>query len=79
MAHLLAAQLAAFLAVLLFASAAHKGMRLARTRKVVQEFAGVPRPASAAVARPPLIGELLAAAALLAPAYRPVAAPRWRR
>ncbi len=69
-AHLLGAQLAAFLAVLLLASAAHKGMRFARTRKVVQEFAGVPRPASAAAAWAAALCELLAGAALLAPAYR---------
>ncbi len=73
-AHLLAAQLAAFLAVLLLASAAHKGMRFARTRKAAQEFAGVPRAASAAVAIAAALGELLAAAALLAPAYRLVGA-----
>jgi|GEM_PF-965758 len=69
-ARLLVAQVAAFLAVLLLASAAHKGMRFAHIRKVVQEFVRVPRSASAAVAFAAALGELLAAAALLAPAYR---------
>jgi hypothetical protein len=69
-ARLLVAQLAAFLAVLLLASAAHKGMRFARTRKVVHEFAGVPRAAAAAVAFAAALGELLAAAALFVPTYR---------
>ena len=69
-ARLLAAQLAAFLAILLLASAAHKGMRFAHTRKVVQDFVGVPRPAAAAVAFAAVLGELLAAAAALVPAYR---------
>lgn len=69
-ARLLAAQLAAFLAMLLLASAAHKGVRFAHARKAVREFAGVPRSASAAVASAAAVGELLAAAALLVPAYR---------
>jgi hypothetical protein len=70
LARLLVSQLAAFLAILLLVSAAHKGMRFAYTRKVVQEFVGVPRPASAAVAIAAALGELSAAAALLSPAYR---------
>jgi hypothetical protein len=69
-ARLLVSQLAAFLAMLLSASAAHKGLRFARTRKVVHEFVGVPPSASAAVAVAAALGELLAAAALLVPAYR---------
>jgi len=69
-AQVLGAQLAAFLAVLLLASAAHKGMRFAHTRKVVHEFAGVPRSAAAAVASAAALGELLACAALFIPAYR---------
>jgi hypothetical protein len=69
-ARLLGAQLAAFLAVLLLVSAAHKGMRFAHTRKVVHTFAGVPRAASAAVALAAALGELLAAAALFVPTYR---------
>jgi len=69
-ARLLVSQLAAFLAILLLASAAHKGMRFAHTRKVVQDFVGVPRPAAAAVAFAAVLGELLAAAAALVPAYR---------
>jgi hypothetical protein len=69
-AQVLGAQLAAFLAALLLASAAHKGMRFAHTRKVVHEFAGVPRSAAAAVAIAAALGELIAAAALFVPAYR---------
>jgi uncharacterized membrane protein YphA (DoxX/SURF4 family) len=46
----LLAQLAAFLAVLLVASAAHKALAWRRTRAVVQNFAGVPRPAASAAA-----------------------------
>jgi hypothetical protein len=69
-AQLLAAQLAAFLAALLLASAAHKGIRFAHARKVVHEFAGVPRTLAAAVAMAAALGELVAAAALLVPAYR---------
>lgn len=69
-AQLLATQLAAFLAALLLASAAHKLMRFAHARNVVHEFAGVPRSAAAAVAIAAALGELLAAAALFVPAYR---------
>jgi hypothetical protein len=46
----LLAQLAAFLAVLLIASAAHKAARFARTREVVVNFAGVPGSAAAVAA-----------------------------
>jgi hypothetical protein len=42
----LLAQLAAFLAVLLIASAVHKALTWRHTRTVVQNFAGVPRPAA---------------------------------
>ena len=69
-AQLLGAQLAAFLAALLLASAAHKGMRFAHARKVVHEFAGVPRSAATAVAIAAALGELIAAAALFVPVYR---------
>jgi len=49
-AAVLLAQLAAFLALLLAASAAHKALSWRRTRSVVQNFAGVPHAAAAAAA-----------------------------
>ena len=47
-AAVLLAQLAAFLAVLLVASAAHKALAWRRTWMVVQDFGGVPRAAASA-------------------------------
>jgi hypothetical protein len=47
---LLSSQIAAFLALLLAASAAHKALRFARARSAAQEFAGVPAAAAAAAA-----------------------------
>jgi hypothetical protein len=69
-ARVLVSQLSAFLALLLVASAVHKWVRWAHTRKVVHDFVGVPRSASAGVALAAALGELLAAAALFAPTYR---------
>jgi hypothetical protein len=66
----LAAQVAAFLAFLLAASAAHKGWNWGRTLQVVREFAGVPRSAAAAAAVAAGILEWLAAALLFVPSYR---------
>jgi uncharacterized membrane protein YphA (DoxX/SURF4 family) len=69
-AGVLLAQLAAFLAVLLTASAAHKAFSWRRTRSVVQDFAGVPRPAASAAAFAACALEALAGALLLLPGYR---------
>ncbi len=69
-ARLLICQIAAFLALLLAASAVHKGMRWADTKRVVQEFAGVPRWAAPAAAAAAALAESLAALLLFAPAYR---------
>jgi hypothetical protein len=71
---LLAAQAAAFLALLLIASAIHKIVRPARTREVMQEFAGVPpRFAYLALIGVPL-AELVAGFGLAVPAGRAAAA-----
>jgi hypothetical protein len=66
----LAAQVAAFLAFLLAASAAHKWWRWRATLEVVRDFAGVPRTAAAAAAI--IVGavEWLSAALLFVPSYR---------
>ena len=66
----LAAQLAAFLAFLLAASAAHKWWRWEQTLGVVRDFAGVPRGASRAAAVTVGVVEWLAAALLFVPSYR---------
>jgi methylamine utilization protein MauE len=71
---LLGSQLAAFLALLLAASAMHKGVRWAHTQSVIHEFAGVPRAAAAWAAVAALLGELLAAALLFVPASRLIGA-----
>jgi uncharacterized membrane protein YphA (DoxX/SURF4 family) len=71
---LLAAQAAAFLALLLIASAIHKIVRPAHTREVMQEFAGVaPRFAYLALIGVPLV-ELVAGFGLAVPAGRTAAA-----
>ena len=67
---LLAAQLAAFLALLLAVAAVHKWVRWDHTRGVVHEFAGVPRAAAAWGVAGAGIAELLAAALLIVPAQR---------
>ena len=72
---LLSSQIAAFLAMLLAASAAHKALRFARARAAAHEFAGVPPVAAAAAAAGVAFAETLAAVLLIAPAYR--AAGAW--
>jgi uncharacterized membrane protein YphA (DoxX/SURF4 family) len=69
-AQLLIAQLAAFLALLLAASSIHKWLRFRHTRSVVHQFAGVPRAAAPWAAAAAALGELLAGALLIVPAYR---------
>ncbi len=66
----LAAQLAAFLAFLLAASATHKWWRWQHTLEVVRDFAGVPRKAARAAAMTVGAVEWLAAALLFLPSYR---------
>jgi uncharacterized membrane protein YphA (DoxX/SURF4 family) len=71
---LLADQAAAFLALLLIASAIHKLVRPARTREVIEEFAGIPqRFAYLALIGVPL-AELVAGVCLASPAGRTAAA-----
>jgi uncharacterized membrane protein YphA (DoxX/SURF4 family) len=69
-AGVLLAQLAAFLALLLVASAAHKALAWRRTRKVVENFAGVPRPAASAAAGAACVIEGVAGLLLILPDYR---------
>jgi Methylamine utilisation protein MauE len=69
-AGVLLAQLAAFLALLLIASAAHKAVGWRRTRRVVENFAGVPRPAAAVAAFAACAAEALAGASLVVPELR---------
>jgi hypothetical protein len=66
----LAAQVAAFLAFLLAASAAHKWYRWKDTIRVVGDFGGVPRAAATPVALAVGLTEWLAAALLFSPSYR---------
>jgi hypothetical protein len=72
---LLSSQIAAFLALLLAASAVHKALGFARARTAANEFAGVPPGAAAAAAAAAAFAETLAAVLLIAPAYR--AAGAW--
>jgi uncharacterized membrane protein YphA (DoxX/SURF4 family) len=67
---ILAAQLAAFLALLLTASAAHKWSRWEHTLGVARDFAGVPRAAAPAAAVGVGLAEWSAAVLLFLPAYR---------
>jgi hypothetical protein len=69
---LLAAQLAAFLALILLASGLHKLIRRARSQAVVREFAGVPRALAPFTVLAIATAELLAGLMLLMPAYRAV-------
>ncbi len=69
-AGVLLAQLAAFLAVLLLVSALHKVLTWRRTWTVVQDFAGVPRPAASAAAVAACAIEGLAGLLLVLPDYR---------
>ena len=66
----LLAQLAAFLAALLIASAAHKALTWRRTRSVVQDFAGVPRRAASFAAVAACALEGIAGLLLVLPDYR---------
>jgi uncharacterized membrane protein YphA (DoxX/SURF4 family) len=66
----LLAQLAAFLAVLLAGSAIHKTFGWRRTRAVVRDFAGVPRPAAAGAAAAVVAIEALAGLLLILPDHR---------
>jgi hypothetical protein len=67
---ILSAQCAAFLALLLAASAAHKWSRWQHTLGVAQDFAGVPSAAAPAAALGVGLAEWLAAGLLFLPAYR---------
>jgi hypothetical protein len=69
-ARLLISQLAAFVALLLVASAIHKVMRRERAERVVHEFAGVSRSAAPWTVLGVAFGELLAGTLLFLPAYR---------
>jgi len=69
-AELLATQLAAFLALLLATTAAHKGWRFAHARSVAHEFAGVPRAAAPAAVLFASLLEAGAAVLLIVPSGR---------
>lgn len=69
-ADVLLAQLAAFLAALLIGSAAHKALSWRRTRKVVEDFAGVPRSAAMLAGIAACASEGLAGLLLIVPEYR---------
>jgi uncharacterized membrane protein YphA (DoxX/SURF4 family) len=69
-AGILLAQIAAFLAVLLIASAVHKVFGWRRTRIVMQDFGGVPRHAASAAALAVCAIEALAGALLILPDHR---------
>lgn len=73
-AAVLLAQIAAFLAVLLIASAVHKAFSWRRTRIVVQDFAGVPRRGASTAAFVACALEVLAGALLMLPDHRRVGA-----
>ena len=69
-AGVLLAQVGAFLAVLLIASAIHKAFSWRRTRSVVEDFGGVPRRAASAAALAACAIEALAGALLILPDHR---------
>ncbi len=71
---ILIAQLAAFLALLLLASAIHKAIRWPHTQRVIRDFAGIPAAASSMTALAAALIEALAAVLLFAPAERPAGA-----
>jgi hypothetical protein len=73
-AELLSSQLAAFLALLLAASAIHKSLRFGRARSVMHEFAGVPRAAAPLAVAAACLGEGLSAVLLIVPASRSIGA-----
>lgn len=66
----LAAQLAAFQALLLVASAAHKLLNGSYSRNVVRRFAGTPASLTAAALAGAISGEAAAAVLLMLPSYR---------
>jgi hypothetical protein len=66
----LSAQIAAFLALLLAASAAHKVLGFTRARSAAHEFAGVPRTAAAAAAAAVIFAETLGATLVIVPSWR---------
>jgi len=70
-----AAQLAAFLALLLIVSAAHKVSQRARTRRAAQQLGGLPAGAAAFLAFGAAIAEAIAGSLLLLPTTR--AAGAW--
>ena len=70
----LAAQLAAFEALLLLASASHKIVRWSYSRTVVRQFAGVPSVLAAASLSGVVLIELAAAVMLVVPSKRAVGA-----
>lgn len=67
---MLLAQLAAFLALLLTVSAAHKALSWRRTLRVMEDFASVPPRAAFAAGFAACLLEALAAASLLVPDHR---------
>lgn len=71
---ILAAQLAAFIGLLLAASALHKWSRWQQTLRVVREFAGVPRAAAPAAALGAALAESIAAVLMFAPSSRALGA-----
>jgi len=71
---LLASQTAAFLALLLIASAVHKLLHPAHTQDIMQQFAGVPRRFAAFAWWGVSLAELLAGACLVMPGSRAAAA-----
>jgi hypothetical protein len=71
---ILAAQLAAFLALLLAATAAHKWLRRQRALEAAQTFAGLPRSAAPAAILAMGSAEWAAAVLLLLPSFRVVGA-----
>ena len=71
---LLIAQLAIFQALLLIASAIHKIAKWRHSQGVLRQFAGVPVSMAAVTLCAAIAGELVAAAGLVLPAYRPMGA-----
>jgi len=66
----LLAQLGAFLALLLAASAVHKALRRQRAESAVRELAGVPQAAAGSAVAAACLAEMLSAVLLLVPAGR---------
>jgi Methylamine utilisation protein MauE len=66
----LTAQLAAFAALLLTASAAHKIVQWSSSQNVVRQFAGVPASLAAPALTATVLGEVVAGVLLVVPAYR---------